>query len=697
MVLMSGKSRVDPQRAGVLLASAVLMLLALVAAADARKVALVIGNDAYTNLPVLQKAVNDGTTMAQTLRAIGYEVLEGSDLTRRETSRLFSDLENLVEVGDEVFFYFAGHGVAIGSENYLIPTDMPRPRAGEEGLVRDEGHSVTDLVQRLQRRGAKTTILVLDACRNNPFEASGVRSIGRSAGLAETRAASGVFLLYSAGYGQAALDRLSDDDADPNSVFTRSLVPLLKTPGLSHVDVAKRVQQDVSRLARSVSHQQQPAYYDQILGEIVFRPADATPVTIPVATPDPTPVATAGTAPRAQPATALPQTPAPSADPAASQAWGTISQSENPAVIRMFINQFGKGPFGDIARARLRQLEGGAEDRATVGAADAAPTAPPTTAPTSGPTPAEATPPSQVAAADCTSGLRASIGSAPCPEDDAPAGTSDASSSGGAAGSAGSGLPTTISPGTAAPTVNPLEAQAREFWPMVANTDSPAMLRAFIEQFPGTVYAAFAEARLRDLEAAASQTRTPTVEPTPPQVASLPTDYLAVYRNIDFYGGDMERVIAFDATACGQLCADRASCQAFTYVDSGNQCILKGGREFATTYDGATSGLFFRSAGGGADAPSVRISWEVYTGRDFPGSDIAEMRTAGFDGCLRACAARGDCRGFAWAPKIKANNNCWLKSRAGSPVASSVAVRANIHAGKKVDYTVSPAGITASN
>ena len=362
-----------------LMSVAVAILLAVfgsIGDAAARKLALVIGNDAYTNLPVLQKAVNDGTAMARTLRAIGYDVLEGSDLTRRETNRLFSDLESRIEVGDEVFFYFAGHGVAIGSENYLIPTDMPRPRSGEEGLVRDEGHSVTALVERLQRRGAKTTILVLDACRNNPFEASGVRSIGRGAGLAETRAASGVFLLYSAGYGQAALDRLSDDDANPNSVFTRSLVPLLKTPGLSHVDVAKRVQQDVDRLARTVSHQQQPAYYDQILGEIVFQPDTDLPLSR-----------------------------------GAAAAWDAVRGMESSAVFQTIIDRFDGTIYADFARARLQELRvNPLPERASVG---------PDRVPDSDSPPETDGLTDPAGAPDCGSIERASVGAGPCATPDA--------------------------------------------------------------------------------------------------------------------------------------------------------------------------------------------------------------------------------------------------------------------------------------
>lgn len=238
--------------------------------AAAKRVALVIGNNAYSSLPVLQKAVNDATAVAKSLEGIGFKVFLGTDLTRRQMNRKLSAFTSSIEPGDQAFLFFAGHGVAIGAENYLIPSDMPKPGTGEDDLVRDEGYAVSSLVARVQRRGAAATFFVLDACRDNPFAATGVRSIGGTRGLTRLAAPSGVFVLFSAGTGQAALDRLSDEDSNPNSVFTRKLIPLLQTPGLSHVILAKRVQQQVSNLAATVRHIQQPAYYDQIIGEIVL-------------------------------------------------------------------------------------------------------------------------------------------------------------------------------------------------------------------------------------------------------------------------------------------------------------------------------------------------------------------------------------------------------------------------------------------
>lgn len=297
---------------------AVLAVAAFPVEAQARRLALVVGNDAYEKLPRLQKAVGDARSVGATLANLGYSVIKGENVSRREMNRLFADFEQQVQPGDTTFFFFAGHGVSIGAENFLLPTDMPRPRENEAGLVQDEAHSVNALIQRIQSRHAAANIFILDACRDNPFAATGVRSIGGTRGLGRTDAPTGVFVLYSAGIGQSALDRLSDSDADPNSVFTRKLIPLLQTPGLTHVQLAKRLQSQVSSLAGSIAHAQQPAYYDQIIGEIAIGPSGPAPTNV-------TPPQVQEAAPQAQPQTALLQRPSAPPKPvlrAAYDAWG---------------------------------------------------------------------------------------------------------------------------------------------------------------------------------------------------------------------------------------------------------------------------------------------------------------------------------------------------------------------------------------
>ena len=312
-------------RLGLLLLTVVALLSTGPASAE-RRLALVIGNDTYESLPRLARARADADAVAGALTAIGFEVILEKDATRRGFNRRLADLEARIKAGDTVLFFFAGHGVAIGSDNVLLPVDLPKPQAGEESLVREEGILVDSIVARLQSKGALASFLILDACRDNPFAATGTRSIGQSRGLTRIEAPKGVFVLYSAGLGQTALDSLPADDSSPNSVFTRNLVPLLAEPGLTHVDLAKRVQASVDKLAASVGHQQQPAYYDQIVGEFVLNRA---------------PVQADATAVLSE----------------AAAAWSKVEGSEDAAALRAFLDKFGSSPFGELARQKLARLE----------------------------------------------------------------------------------------------------------------------------------------------------------------------------------------------------------------------------------------------------------------------------------------------------------------------------------------------------
>jgi carboxyl-terminal processing protease len=240
-----------------------------------KRVALVIGNDRYAELPALHNAVSDARAVAEALKELQFRVFKGENLDYRGANRLHADFETALAPGDTAFVFFAGHGVALAGENYLLPTDMEKPKPGEDNLVRSEAHSIDSLIRRVQAKGTLASFYVIDACRDNPFEQTGVRSIGTARGLARTDAPTGVFVLYSAGIGQTALDRLNDADRAPNSVFTRTLIPLLNQPGLTHLALAKRVQTEVKALASSVGHQQQPAFYDQIDGEVILSKARA--------------------------------------------------------------------------------------------------------------------------------------------------------------------------------------------------------------------------------------------------------------------------------------------------------------------------------------------------------------------------------------------------------------------------------------
>src|ERR1700716_2853843 len=246
-------------------------LLALAAPAHAEKrVALVIGNNDYRYVPKLQKAVNDARTMGDTLKQLGFTVMVAENQTRAAFSQTLLAFDKAVDAGDTAFFFYAGHGFEIAGQNFLLPTDVPAASEGQEELVRDASVLADRIIERLQNKKVRTPILVFDACRNNPFERRGTRAVAGGGGLAPmTQLPEGVFSVFSAGPRQTALDRLSNDDDNPNSVFTRTFAKELTQPGLNLVQVAQRTRRLVSEMAETVSHKQIPVYFDQ-MGDDVF-------------------------------------------------------------------------------------------------------------------------------------------------------------------------------------------------------------------------------------------------------------------------------------------------------------------------------------------------------------------------------------------------------------------------------------------
>lgn len=153
--------------------------------------------------------------------------------------------------------FFAGHGVEIGGLNFLLPADMPRVASGEEEVLKASGLSLSSFLDQARERKPQTMLYVVDACRDNPFVNANGRSIGGTRGLTLVESPSGTFVMFSAGAGETALDRLSDDDPNPNSVYTRTLLPRLKAPGRIG-DIARDVRRDVRELASHVNHVQTP-------------------------------------------------------------------------------------------------------------------------------------------------------------------------------------------------------------------------------------------------------------------------------------------------------------------------------------------------------------------------------------------------------------------------------------------------------
>lgn len=267
---MKIEMRISIGRAALLGITCALVLLAAPALAS-KRVALVVGNNDYRNVPRLLKAVNDARTMDEALRQLGFTVMVAENQTRQAFSQTLLTFEQQIDAGDTVFFFYAGHGFEIAGQNYLLPTDVPAATEGQEELVRDASILADRIIERLQNRKARTSILVFDACRNNPFERKGTRAVAGGAGLAPmTQLPEGVFSVFSAGPRQTALDRLSDDDSNPNSVFTRIFARELLQPGETMVRVAQRTRRTVSEMAETARHKQVPVYFDQMVDDVVL-------------------------------------------------------------------------------------------------------------------------------------------------------------------------------------------------------------------------------------------------------------------------------------------------------------------------------------------------------------------------------------------------------------------------------------------
>ena len=228
--------------------------------------ALIIGNDLYRSVTPLVNARADARLISENLSMFGYAVTLKMDLTEKQMKEALRVFKGQVNSGDEVAIFYAGHGVQFGSANYLLPVDV----AGDnEEQVRDEAIPLQRILDDMTDKKAKFTLAMIDACRDNPFKSSG-RSIGGTRGLAVTSAATGQMVIFAAGTGQQALDKLGPADKVKNGVFTRVFVEQMKVAGAPITTVMRNVRNEVARLAKTIGHDQVPAIYDQVLGDFYF-------------------------------------------------------------------------------------------------------------------------------------------------------------------------------------------------------------------------------------------------------------------------------------------------------------------------------------------------------------------------------------------------------------------------------------------
>jgi hypothetical protein len=247
------------------------LVLMLPVAAQAKRVAFVVGINGYANLDAgaqLKRAINDARGVSRALRALGFNVKSLENARRSTFNAAWQQFLGSIEPGDEVAFFFSGHGVEIAGQNFLIPSDIPKISYGRQEQIKRESLSVSELLLDLRPREPRVSLLILDACRDHPLAPPEWRSGEKPGGLAQIDAPHGTFIMYSAGAGERALDRLPGDDPNPvNSVYTRNLLPLMQRPGLTLPEMARQVRVEVYALALSESHTQTPAYYDGVVGD----------------------------------------------------------------------------------------------------------------------------------------------------------------------------------------------------------------------------------------------------------------------------------------------------------------------------------------------------------------------------------------------------------------------------------------------
>lgn len=333
--------------------------------AQANRLALVIGNDNYQNVSKLQKAGNDAVAIATELRAAGFEVSLYRDLDYRSMVKATESMYSKIKGGDEVVVFFAGHGVQIKSGNFLLPTDI---EATTESAVEKTSYALHDLTERLEAAKAAFSLIMVDACRDNPLKTKG-RSVGGERGLTPPDPPIGQMVVYSASRGEQALDRLSDSDTNPNSVFTREFIARMRKPGVKVEDLVREIQISVEKLAASVGHKQRPALYNEVRGNFYF----FGPTTV--------------VAPPAAPAVSARMDEAQRED----RFWEDTKSAGNRDGFEAYLEQYPRGRYASLARANISRLSGGTTNVAPRPTSPiVAPTAPVATAPIRRPPSAEA-------------------------------------------------------------------------------------------------------------------------------------------------------------------------------------------------------------------------------------------------------------------------------------------------------------------
>ena len=227
-----------------------------------RRVALLIGNDRYSGIP-LKNAVNDAKAMGTALKELGFEVEVVANADRRSADRAVDRFISRLGVDSVGLFFYAGHGMQLEGENYLLGVDFS---ASSEEEAKYQGLPASLVMDRLQKAKARLSVVILDACRDNPFRGS--RGSGR--GLATMNAGRGSFIAFATSPGQTAADvgQARGAESESNGLFTSSLLESLKQPDLDIGQVFDRTREKVYS---SSKEKQLPWTASSVIGSFIFR------------------------------------------------------------------------------------------------------------------------------------------------------------------------------------------------------------------------------------------------------------------------------------------------------------------------------------------------------------------------------------------------------------------------------------------
>ncbi len=320
-----------------LILSLILTLFSADAALADKRVAFVVGNGAYKNVAQLPNPPIDAKAMAATLRNVGFEVIEGTNLTRDTMTAKLLDFGRKAQGADVAVFYYAGHGIAISGTNYLLPVDADIKSEMDVKL----GAAINVDVTLDQTMGdAKVKLVFLDACRDNPFaakiKANATRSVAVGQGLAEMKSGEGTLIAFATGPGQTALD----GQEGTNSPFTRALIAHITEPG---VEIQQAMTEVRAQVSDETSKGQLPWGHTNLTGSVYLNPATAQPASA-AAAPAPSGPALASTT---------------AGTDVELEFWRSVKDSKKPEELNAYLSSYPNGQFRSLALARLAELNPG--------------------------------------------------------------------------------------------------------------------------------------------------------------------------------------------------------------------------------------------------------------------------------------------------------------------------------------------------